>query len=404
MGSFFGDDDLYETYNIFNFVMTILSAMLSILTILLIQRMNVKSGHLLLLLWISYFQLIYDLFSFTTNSAVGYYINVLSVTLRLFSLSTSLNISNWMSFIAFRVIFYRKLLDAYEYFNIILFTSMIPGITFAIIYMIATIPESKRDHDLSNIIVADASYHFRNAVIVLNFLFSCAIFYKLYRTSSKSRTKTTQEKAIRVIAVRIVFYPVFQLLGRIGHIWYEYAYGGNTKVHDNLDSTKLSCALFTSFTTALISLGYFLIPLLMQPGAYRHFQDMIRCKPRLVTLETLREHSISENILPHSKRQQKQQKKLSSSSSYSDDPSSIGPSSFSQKLMQGEGIGGSGRMEESADGMNGGDYTQRDSQFIQTNRLTGQSNLEKRFSILDEIDFAYIREEIEDPRYDDELS
>ncbi len=152
------------------------------------ERMKWDQVHLLLVVWISYFQLIYDGFCFTANDAVTYNLNAVSVCFRLFAFGTSLNISNWMCFIALRVIYAQKILNAYDYFSPIMISSMTLGTIFALIYGIAAIPESKRNDDLASSII-DVSYNFRNGCIFVNFLFSCLIFHKIYQTSSKMKTR-----------------------------------------------------------------------------------------------------------------------------------------------------------------------------------------------------------------------
>jgi hypothetical protein len=177
-------------------------------------------------------------------------------------------------------------------------------------------------------------------------------------------------------------------------MWYDFAYDSSHNVQDNMDGTKFTCLMFTTITTFTISLGYFLIPLIMQPGAYQHFQDMIRCKPRQQTMESLREHSISENI-----------------ANGGDDKStqtggSSGATSAETRTTT----------KESATGV---DYMLRDSvklskqstqrELFQTTtavdpqqRNTIQS--QKRYSLFEDLDFANLRGSVEDPRYDEELA
>jgi hypothetical protein len=59
------------------------------------------------------------------------------------------------------------------------------------------LPQSKRNDDLADLESTYISNNIRAGAICINFLFACAIFYKIISISSKSRVIPPPEKAIQ---------------------------------------------------------------------------------------------------------------------------------------------------------------------------------------------------------------
>jgi hypothetical protein len=76
MGGLFEGTEEHQVYVILNLITSIVGSAASLFTILLIHRMKVNTGHVLLVLTMSYFQLLYDLTFFFSNVVVTYYTNV----------------------------------------------------------------------------------------------------------------------------------------------------------------------------------------------------------------------------------------------------------------------------------------------------------------------------------------
>jgi hypothetical protein len=239
--------------------------------------MKVRTGHVLLVLTMSYFQLLYDLTFFFSNVDCGYYVTVVA---NFFQLSCGIGsslVSNWIAFIALYIILYRQKFNIFDYYTHILASCVLPGLVDAIIYLVAVCPADSQDDALLDFSILDYYYYTRLASIALNFIFVFLAFYKIDLMSSKTNNKSDQEMAIRTLARRLIFYPVVQAIGRSGYAWYEFEYGVNIDVDDPTQE-QFASLIFLTIITPMVSIGYLIIFLVMQPRAYLEFKRMIFCK------------------------------------------------------------------------------------------------------------------------------
>lgn len=121
--------------------------------------------------------------------------------------------------------------------------------------------------------------------------------YKIHLISSKQKSqKSLHEIALRALAKRMVLYPVVQLLGtlcicllhqcvnttsyigRSGFAWYEGEYGNTVLPLNYIPQHQYDAIVFCVLVTPMISVGYLVIFLFMQPEAMKHFQAMLCCR------------------------------------------------------------------------------------------------------------------------------
>eukprot|EP01031_Cornospumella_fuschlensis_P037337 gene37337-45331_t len=95
--------------------------------------------------------------------------------------------------------------------------------------------------------------------------------------SPNRKAKSEAEVAIRNVAIRMIYYPIVQAVGRSGYAWYEAQYGTSIDVTDK--PGKFACLIFLTIVTPLQSVGYLIIFLIMQPDAYLHFKSMLTGTP-----------------------------------------------------------------------------------------------------------------------------
>jgi hypothetical protein len=271
--SVFGSDEPTQIYVVINLVATIIGSVASILCILLIYRMKQVTGHIKLVLYLSYYQLIYDIFCFQNNADIDYYQKTFAIFVHIVTGLAGAFISNWIAFAAFYIVVYRNSFDVLKNIHLIHASCLIPGIINGIIYYVAALPEEDKDDELVDISILYAYNNIRIISIAVNFFFVIAILYKINQTSSRGK-KTEQEIAIRALAHRIILYPVVQAIGRSGYAFYEYAYGADVSPSNNAPGAY-GCLIFLSIITPTTSVGYLIIFLLMQPKAYDHFKAMI---------------------------------------------------------------------------------------------------------------------------------
>jgi hypothetical protein len=268
-----------KVFDILTLLMSLIGCAASIITIILIRRMKTASGypsHLLLVLIMSYYQVGYDFTFFFRSVYTRYYVFVVAFFFQvLFGIAGSL-ISNWISFVALYIVVMKRKLDANQYFWKILWTSTLPALIIALLFFAAAVPQTHRNEHVYHV-TEYLNYYVRLVLIGINFLFCGAILYQVELISSQTTKKSPQELAIRLLARRMIFYPIVQAIGRLGFAWYEQVYGFSI---DNPHPTKTQFAsmLVISIITPLVSVGYLIIFLTMQPDAYQQFKRLIRCK------------------------------------------------------------------------------------------------------------------------------
>jgi hypothetical protein len=182
----FGDDAFEQSYVSVSLVAAFFGTVASIITIIIIRRMP-KTGHLLLLLYMSYFELGYDLVSFTLNVHINHYLTVFSFTIALPTAIIRTIISNWMMFIAFYVVMYQKPFEVFGWKRIIFFTSVIPALICTSMYIIG---EATSDPEMIHLVISQINNIMRMILIGLNFIFISVIIYKITAFTSSSRTLT----------------------------------------------------------------------------------------------------------------------------------------------------------------------------------------------------------------------
>lgn len=275
MTTVFGDDPLFQLFASLVLISSIIGCVASLLIIIIIQRMGSKTEHVLLILWTSYFQFIYDVFSFPTYIDCGYYWTVISVFFHVFSGITTEIMTNWITFIALYIVLYRHKIRAHQYIKSILFTAIFPGMLLGIFYLAVSLPDDKdSSRPLQVLACVTLDDCIRLASTILNFSFIFIIIYRISATASKGRQKTEEEIAIRTLIVRMLFYPIVQIINRIFCTVYEFKYGMDYNTED-LTTAKYIILLLVGVTIPVASVGYLCIFLVMQPRAYRTFQQML---------------------------------------------------------------------------------------------------------------------------------
>lgn len=279
MSDIFEGSTKHKIFVWISLVTSIAGCIASLLTILLIRRMKKKgeqlTSHVLLVLILSYFQMFYDISFFFRVNSISYYCTMVFNTFQyFFGLSGSL-ISNWMSLSTFLIVVYRKVVNANDSLRLILCSVTLPSFIVAFIFLGSSIPEHK-ENELLLLIDQEVYYYLRLVLIGINFFFCSAILYKVSLMSSKSKSGrvSPQEMAIRLLARRMVLYPIVQAISRSGLAWYEIAYGYKIN-SDNPTPIQFASLLVVSIITPFASVAYLLIFLMMQPDAYQQFLCMI---------------------------------------------------------------------------------------------------------------------------------
>jgi hypothetical protein len=176
-----------------------------------------------------------------------------------------------------------------------MFWCSFPGIVICIAYICVSYPEDQTDSNAQDTILLGAYYYLRIASIALNFIFSAMTLYKIHSMSSNRylrqqsrhqppRKPSLYEVALRTLAKRMVLYPIVQALGRSGFAWYEGEFGNNIFSLDTVSAGQYRAMVFCVLVTPMISVGYLVIFLFMQPEARVHLWSLVLCQWTLPTI------------------------------------------------------------------------------------------------------------------------
>lgn len=266
-------------YIALNLITAIIGSIASLVTIVLIYKMPI-TGHTLLILCMSWFQLMYDLTLFNSNVDIGYWYTTSANACQLFSGIGGSLASNFIAYIAFYVVYYRKSYDIIKNFKLIVLCCIIPSAIDTALFLYGAIPKNAHPYIMNDVAILGFYYYFRLVSIVLNFILFGAAAYSIRLMSSGTHTKSYQEEAISTLSRRMIYYPILQAISRSGYAWYEFEYGAQVD-QSEVSTKQYSAMIFLTVITPTVSVGYLIIFLKMQPHAYEHFKAM--CTGRTFT-------------------------------------------------------------------------------------------------------------------------
>ncbi len=80
-------------------------------------------------------------------------------------------------------------------------------------------------------------YYIRVTSIFVNFVLLAYIYYRLRLITNTKGVQTVPDKAIRSLVNRLKYYPIVQVISRLGYAWYEQSYGFNYAVSEKSSIT-----------------------------------------------------------------------------------------------------------------------------------------------------------------------
>jgi len=268
-----------QAYVSMNLVTSIIGSIASLLTILLIRRMNVtngKNGHVVLVLIMSYYQLAYDLTFFFSNVNCGDDLTTIANFFQLLGGVSGSLISNWIAFVALYIVHYRAKFDVMKNLQLIQWSCFIPGFANALFFVAVTQPDTTENNFLVYVSVIYVYYYIRIASIAINFVLCSITAYWIYKRRSTIGIATDSEIAIRILSRRMIYYPLIQAICRAGYSWYELEWGVDIDQVNSAGETQYASLMLLTVITPMVSIGYLVIFVLMQPDAYNHLLAMLR--------------------------------------------------------------------------------------------------------------------------------
>lgn len=259
-----------RTYFLLVLTTSCLAALCSLVVILIIRELKKKmkySGHLQLILVMSFFQMIYDLTFFSTVYDFGNnpYTIFSDTCQNLFGCGGALY-SNYIALVTFYVVKFRRVVNLNDYYYWLMGLSLLPGVIISILYSFE-----------ETIILSNSIYvYFRIASIVVNFFLSGWTASIIFAIRSNKKVATTEDKALNLLAIRMLYYPIVQVLSRSVISWYELE--NATSFNYTSCSENICIALLIAvLLNPAASYGYLITFLIMQPRAKACFQSMFLC-------------------------------------------------------------------------------------------------------------------------------
>ena len=226
----------------------------------------------------SWYQLMYDITHFNDVidiNNVGIYpiLYMAHVGQQIGGIGSSI-MSNWIAFILFYVVVFKKAFDIVNNYVYIILSTFIIWLPIVVVYSIGALPEGSNPHlvDFANLTLY---YYARLISIALNFIMIGCILYKNYKVRSKSKIKTPAEIAINTLCRRVMYYPILQTISRSGYAWYEFQYGFNFSASQaEHDPERYGLLMYSAIIAPTISIGYLIVFLYIEPHAYKIFKKI----------------------------------------------------------------------------------------------------------------------------------
>lgn len=273
----FGHNDEYriQIYLSILFVASCIGCIASAMMILIIRRMRPMTSHVYLIYCMSLFQLLYNAVFFFKDGTAGFGVKVFATVVFIFCGIATSFLSNWIALSVFSTVIYRKKFDVFQNLLKVHLSNVIPATIVSALYLISVLPRNRSRHTLNNILVEYVYNFIRFGSILVNFVLIAATTVYVSQMFGRKSNPTSADVAIVTLCKRMVFYPIIQTIGRAGSAWYDLAYGLDYDPTHPGD-IRYSSLLFMVVITPLVSVGYFVVFLWMQPKAWKHLCSLFR--------------------------------------------------------------------------------------------------------------------------------
>lgn len=238
-----------------------LSLLCSIATVIIIYRMGRQNSLMLLIYILSVSQAFYDIsIIMITGSSNEIFITYNAIR-TLMGIATTL-CTNMISFVILYAVYYLQVINVSKNLITVFSIIFLPSLIIALV----EISSAVTNQIILNNWITSFYYWFRIASICLNILIYFIMRLKIYR---QNKTSTVDSDPIKALAFRMAYYPIVQVICRIGAAWYEFSYGYAQSFGDTSMMPALQQASLVLYTLTLPSagLGYFIVFILVTPGA-----------------------------------------------------------------------------------------------------------------------------------------
>jgi len=254
------------------------SLVCSLLTVILILRLRKRTGYLGIVAALTASQTLYDssflmveLYSYPNGKFVQRFVSYFG------GLSSTLW-TNVLSYLLLIIIRYGRQYNVKKNFFVLCLAVFVPSTTVAIAALVTEVDADKCVYDD----LFWVSFSIRIFSIMFNIFCYCLISCKLQKTHSSSSScsyNSTMSAAIRVLASRLKWYALIQVVTRSSEIGYEVAFGRNgyNVPDDSWSSSRWFAFLCEATLSPAAGVGYLVTFLFMQPTAWETLHDLIFC-------------------------------------------------------------------------------------------------------------------------------
>lgn len=274
---------LYDTYIALGVASTTISAAASLILLALTYTSKHWNGLLLLIFWMSIFQLLFDFgFFFQLLSGLGMAELILAGFGEMIGGITSSLYSNVLAFAVLYVVQFRHVLNIKKHFISISFCCITPGFLTFVVY---TSGYTEPNTYLIDTAILGMNFYIRLISILFNlvvFFYSSFKLTKMLRDSGDSLSESN--RAILSLVGRLKYYPLIQILARSGPSIDRAMNGSGDLNNDNITAIKL----YSAITIPIAGLGYFIVYMCTQPGSSKEMWDLMtwqRSAPRGTSID-----------------------------------------------------------------------------------------------------------------------
>ncbi len=243
--------------------------------------MNIWNDYTTSIYYMSVCQFFYELF-FTSNLYIGNVTSPIGATVFIIQQIANLSsylISNVLIFTIYYLLQYRAAFDTKKYNNAIISYVVAPNIVWAAIVAAALAdgsdPLDEHSYFYIGLEVADIFFIISSVINVIMLIICARIVYVLLY--NKVTKPTPNDLAIVKLVDQMKWYPLLQLISKVGPIYYELRYPSSNDVRyaDSYDDRKYIALLFAKILPVVSPVGFLIIFLRMQSKALNHLRRKI---------------------------------------------------------------------------------------------------------------------------------
>jgi hypothetical protein len=248
--------------------------MCSLLTLWIIYRRNHWNGYIHLIVMLTFSQLMYDM-SAVMVIFPGHFAEYSYVAIRSMSGLWATFLTNILSFIIVHTVWTLQPIPITSYLTTIRIWIFGPNTLLGILVPMTLYSSS----ETSFLVVSQIYYWARILSILFNIGSYFTLVYKLNSVLKSTPQSNIQRNIYRngnpltSLVKRFKYYPIVQVLTRICVAYYEEIYGHDYDYHNSFTLKKKISTLLYLITLPSAGLGFFLVFLVVSPGAIKLLQE-----------------------------------------------------------------------------------------------------------------------------------